>query len=270
MQIITKKIMISLMSITAIATPLVAVSCGNSGETVNDAATKYFKPDEKGNQIYYNKQTQTLDLSKDNKLEIITQAMFSKEATRVLKLSDQERKDLTGVNLVKNVPNIIYIKKVILPASLKKIEKGAFLNQNIEEIVFANSSKLELIEENAFQNNKIKKLVLPKNVTLKQGAFSNNELTEVTLNGLKHINESVFAGNQLANIDLTGVESIKNSAFANNAFSSVELPNSVTLFSPKAFGVNREKVQVNISKLSAELQEAIKKELSEKDNIEIK
>ena len=96
------------------------------------------------------------------------------------------------------------IKSVIIPKTVKKIEKGAFENLGLEKIMFANGSVLTKIEEMAFANNKIKECNIPMTIEyIGKKAFYNNELGELKLPRKKlRIGDDAFGLNKVKKISI--------------------------------------------------------------------
>ncbi|CRH47179.1 Uncharacterised protein [Chlamydia trachomatis] len=136
--------------------------------------------------------------------------------------------------------NKINIDKIILPGTLKVIEKGAFEGLGLKEIKFdISSSNLTKIEEDAFKDNKLKTIVLPSSITeIKERAFYNNQIASINLEvatNLKRLSGGVLAKNQLTNINLVNINTIDQSALALNKFTSLELHQDLSRVSERLF-----------------------------------
>jgi hypothetical protein len=98
------------------------------------------------------------------------------------------------------------------------IGDGAFKNSNFITITFESDSLLKSIGNNAFNQSKIKSIVIPKSVTsIGDSAFSESELTTIT-----------FEPNSLLKI-------IDKSAFSNIEIKSIVIPKGVTSIGDRAF-----------------------------------
>ena len=79
-------------------------------------------------------------------------------------------------------PSKVTFKSVTIPKSVKKINDNAFKNLGIENLVFEKGSQIEEIGQNAFRNNSIKQLNLPKKqITIYFDAFSDNKIKSISL-----------------------------------------------------------------------------------------
>lgn len=163
----------------------------NPTNVVINPKNKYFTFDEKGNLI-----------DKVNKKIIIVKDI-STLPTDI---------EVIGKNAFSNST----ITELILPASVKKIEEGAFYGcSNLEKVTL--NEGLETIGKNAFSETGIKEIIVPKSVkTLEAGAFANSMfLTTVTLQeGLETIGEYVFTRTAIKSIVLPStVKKIAKEAF---------------------------------------------------------
>ena len=163
----------------------------NPTNVVINPKNKYFTFDEKGNLI-----------DKVNKKIIIVKDI-STLPTDI---------EVIGKNAFSNST----ITELILPASVKKIEEGAFYScSNLEKVTL--NEGLETIGKNAFSETGIKEIIVPKSVkTLEAGAFANSMfLTTVTLQeGLETIGEYVFTRTAIKSIVLPStVKKIAKEAF---------------------------------------------------------
>ncbi|MBQ0104593.1 MAG: leucine-rich repeat domain-containing protein [Armatimonadetes bacterium] len=114
----------------------------------------------------------------------------------------------------------ISIKKLIIPGTVRKIDKYAFAYicegdyDSIEEVVF--NKGLKEIGEYAFYGAYIKEITIPGTVEkIGNGAFSECSLEKVILNeGLKEIGEYAFEGTHIKEITIPKtVENIGNGVF---------------------------------------------------------
>lgn len=163
----------------------------NPTNVVINPKNKYFTFDEKGNLI-----------DKVNKKIIIVKDI-STFPTDI---------EVIGKNAFSNST----ITELILPASVKKIEEGAFYGcSNLEKVTL--NEGLETIGKNAFSETGIKEIIVPKSVkTLEAGAFANSMfLTTVTLQ--------------------EGLETIGEYVFTRTAIKSIVLPNTVKKIAKEAF-----------------------------------
>ncbi|VEU81885.1 leucine-rich repeat domain-containing protein [Mycoplasmopsis arginini] len=273
----TKKL---LLTLTGFALPVISaslvVSCG-SKETLNEFAKDFVLG--AAGRDNYNKDTKTLDLSKTN-LEIIPAGAFSAQALHGLFLNTSEQANVApefayapGIFNVKE--NKINIDKIILPGTLKVIEKGAFEGLGLKEIEFdISSSNLTKIEEDAFKDNKLKTIVLPSSITeIKERAFYNNQITSINLEvatNLKRLSGGVLAKNQLTNINLVNINTIDQSALALNKFTSLELHQDLSRVSERLFWFVGEVEVVNVVNLTvqnAELKTLLKEALTKNEKL---
>ncbi len=78
---------------------------------------------------------------------------------------------------LKNKLQTVHINK-----SLEYISTGAFSDNSIEKLFFADDCQIEYIEPYAFENNAIKRLQLPASLRYIEGnAFDNNPLESVII-----------------------------------------------------------------------------------------
>ena len=105
---------------------------------------------------------------------------------------------------------------ITLPSSLKTINMGSFISNQIGSIVIPESNNLTRIEDYAFMTNVLNSVVIPNSVT--------------------YVGVNAFAENQLVNLTLSqNLETIKNFSFGNNQIISLIIPNSVTTIESVAF-----------------------------------
>ncbi|MCQ2240880.1 leucine-rich repeat domain-containing protein [Treponema sp.] len=74
------------------------------------------------------------------------------------------------------------IKKLVISSSVKEIADSVFKNMGIESLVFEKNSKIAKIGSEAFKDNKIKELNLPKkDMSIGLDAFSNNQFKTISI-----------------------------------------------------------------------------------------
>lgn len=100
------------------------------------------------------------------------------------------------------------IKRVIIPDSVTKIERGAFSSNQIDRVVIPDS--VTEIERGAFHANNIRLLLLGKNVKkIGEFAFDTATITSITLpNQLETLDQGVFADSKFTTLTLPS--SLKN------------------------------------------------------------
>lgn len=110
---------------------------------------------------------------------------------------------VTSIKSMQSISNE-KIKSVIIPKTVKKIEKNAFENLGIEKITIANGSVLTKIEEMAFANNNIKECNIPMTIEyIGEKAFYNNEIGELKLPRKKiRIGNDAFGFNKVKKISI--------------------------------------------------------------------
>ena len=124
--------------------------------------------------------------------------------------------------------NFLYkniVRKVVIPASVKKIEEGAFEEcENLTNIILHDG--IEKIKNNWFTRIPVKQIIIPKSVKMiGNGAFSEcmNLVSIILQEGLEIIGDECFSNGILNDIDnqireITipkTVKSIGNKAFYN-------------------------------------------------------
>lgn len=141
-----------------------------------------------------------------------------------------------GINIFQGCKNL---KKIKFPANEDfKTIRANFTAEcgNIEEVILPDN--ILMIEPNAFANNKIKEVVLPKklislgNRTDGFRSFANNEITKITWpdNDLfTHIPMNMFQGNKLTEVTNlpANIEKIMDNAFDTNEITTVTLPENL-------------------------------------------
>ncbi len=113
------------------------------------------------------------------------------------------------------------VKKVIISTNVTEIPQNAFKYDiyKLEEVVFEdtaeNPSQLKTIGADAFWNNNISSLTLPKSLeTIESDAFASNNITELNLpSQLKNIGTYAFGSNELEGV-IVLPESITNLSFS--------------------------------------------------------
>ena len=72
------------------------------------------------------------------------------------------------------------LSRVVIPDSVTRIGRGAFINNSLEEVVFGEN--LQTIGEAAFDNNHLTSIILPANVrSIESQAFARNPVTSVAI-----------------------------------------------------------------------------------------
>ncbi len=158
-------------------------------------------------------------------------------------------------------------KKVVIPDTVKVIDKGAFMYGNFEEVEFVGDPQLELIDEQAFQDCRyLKTITIPASVeTIGLAAFANtpqfgndpNSLTSVNFaegSKLKVIGEWAFQlQKSLETIELPdSLEKIADSAFLGcSALKKVEIPENVNEIGTSVFAnADENDKQMSISEIN--------------------
>lgn len=132
------------------------------------------------------------------------------------------------------------LKTIILPKSLKKIEKNAFANNTtLEKVVFADGCNLGSIGESAFEKcTALKEIKIP-DTTYSMGYFAFRHctsLTEIIIPKSLKTTYATFAGCNLNKITLQeGLQTIGDSCFNNCNISTIKIPSTVTTISTTAF-----------------------------------
>ena len=156
--------------------------------------------------------------------------------------------DLDAYEVARGTADIIYDNYIAIPAYyngklvIKIADNGFRSNSDIEAIIFAYGSQLEVIGDSAFRNCYNLSLIvdMPDTInTISTSAFrACTSLTEFTMpNDLLHIGKDVFAYcTSLDAITLNdGFETIGESAFAGTAIASIIIPSSITFIGDEAF-----------------------------------
>ncbi len=110
--------------------------------------------------------------------------------------------------------NLSQLESITIPASVKEIGGGAFQRAAINEVIFAEGSKLEIIGANAFSD------------CTNLGSI---DLTNTTIKTIKYSAFSECSALAEINMKNTELSTIENAAFSNcSALTSIELPNTVS------------------------------------------
>lgn len=128
------------------------------------------------------------------------------------------------------------LTSVILPDKVEKIKSGAFMDTGLESFGWnlddINRSSLRTIEEYAFKNNKIKKVILPELThAIGNAAFENNDIDVLKLGKYTgHIGFAAFRNNKITHLYLPGaLEEIRAEAFRNNLIEKIDLETNRTV-----------------------------------------
>ncbi|WP_311589905.1 SpaA isopeptide-forming pilin-related protein [Varibaculum massiliense] len=154
---------------------------------------------------------------------------------------------------------------------LIKIGEGAFQKNKLK--VFE-SSTVEEISEGAFSDNELETLKItdtrpddasnpPTRLTvIPANAFRDNKLTAVTLpKYVTEIDASAFANNQLQAITLPpNLQKVRQEAFSGNRIEKVQVPANITEFGPEVFSNNKRWVVLEKADGQTSLPTAVKSE----------
>ena len=111
-----------------------------------------------------------------------------------------------------------YLTEIYIPASVTEFT-GAFMNNRLTRVVFAEGSRITKIPIRAFRDNHLSEITLPASVQV--------------------IGEQAFAGNHFSELPLpASVQVIEAGAFARNRFTSINLPPTVRRVYQDAFRGN--------------------------------
>lgn len=170
--------------------------------------------------------TATITGYKGNKTEIEIPSKI--QGLSVIKIEKDAFQDLA-----------IKLKSVILPKTVEIIGDNAFQDNNLTSV---NLESVKEIGVHAFSGNQLTNVTIPNIVTIGDYAFYNNRLTKVVLgNSLLNIGEKAFSQNQLKTIQLpTSLENVYEEAFSNNKINSVEIYNRNANLHSNAFSNNQE------------------------------
>ncbi|MCL2374081.1 MAG: leucine-rich repeat domain-containing protein [Treponema sp.] len=133
----------------------------------------------------------------------------------------------------------ISIPSQIDGVEIRAIGSFAFQNNRLRSVVIPDS--VTVIKHNAFANNQLTSLMIPENITsIGRMAFARNQLTSVTIpDSITTIGEGIFMDNQLTSIVIPeNVISIGALAFYNNQLESITIPSSVRSIGGGAFAMN--------------------------------
>lgn len=138
------------------------------------------------------------------------------------------------------------LKSFFVPAGVKKIGSQAFSYCGLEEITFAENSKLTTIGFAAFVNAPIKSIELPDSVeTLEDSVFTGKNYTSLLTNvklsaSLKTIGENCFAYTPIKRVEFPeGLQSIGTNAFYYcNDLRWINIPESLETIGEYAFQKN--------------------------------
>ena len=183
----------------------------------------------------------------------------------------------TGVAVNEIADFAFYDKSLIgvtLPDAVETIGSGAFMDTGLTSFGWnlnnINQSKLRTINEYAFKNNSLTKVLLPELThVIRTSAFENNEIEELKFGKYTgHVGDKAFKDNKLKEVELAdvaeeigvgafmnnrieklvvkprlegykhGLDLIPDYAFANNKLSKVKLPIEITHVSELAFEGN--------------------------------
>lgn len=145
------------------------------------------------------------------------------------------------------------ISHITLPASVTKIENGAFYYSTLESITIPAGSKLTEIGEAAFAGcHNLKSITIPAGVTkIAYNAFANcTALAEVSLPyGITTIDALAFSGcTSLTRIDIpTSVTKIEYSAFQWSGLVSITIPRSVLEIEGSVFYECKNLAEINVA-----------------------
>lgn len=152
------------------------------------------------------------------------------------------------------------IEKINIPQTYINIGKEAFKGNNLITLDLKNVS---IIEESAFENNKISEMVYEKLTNIGKAAFKNNKnikeinaknfeeigesafegnsISELTLHSnLKILGKSAFKDNKIENLNITDllINKIEDSVFENNKLKNVDIPAKILTIGKYAFRNN--------------------------------
>ncbi|MHC6204623.1 leucine-rich repeat domain-containing protein [Breznakiellaceae bacterium SP9] len=166
---------------------------------------------------------------------------------------------LTAVAIPETIEAISYgtftnnkLQTVTIPSSIITIENQAFANNEISKLVFAkdmwDQTYLTEIGNDAFANNLLQRVEIPYGVEkIGTAAFSVNQITEVRFPAEAALNEKlteladeVFSHNNLVSFIIPKtILRIGKSAFSVNALQKISIPNTVEIIDEGAFSVNQ-------------------------------
>ena len=105
---------------------------------------------------------------------------------------------ISSMNLRENV----IIKRIIIPKTVQELGEGVFAGCGIEECVFDKDSKLRVIPKDAFRDNNLSFLELPKSVKeLGENCFRKNKFAEIPFSKrIIGIHSNAFANNEIKKV----------------------------------------------------------------------
>jgi len=157
---------------------------------------------------------------------------------------------IPSVSEYNGVTPIVYIGKnafkgenltsLSLPDTLKVIDEAAFQDNRISRLVMPDS--ISTVNKDAFKNCRMTRLRLSRMLTgVGESAFEKNQLKWLYLpKSVKSVAMNSFADNQLTSVQFTdGISYIGESAFTGNDLRMLRLPGTLTHIADKAFYRNR-------------------------------
>lgn len=150
--------------------------------------------------------------------------------------------EITGIGAATLTGGKLTIPAEIDGRTVIGIADGAFRNESITELAFADDAELEYIGEGAFQGNQIKKLELP-GVKVGKDAFRDNVIEKLTFkpaDGTKiELDERAFINNRISGeIDLRDVEKVGDEAFAANRITKAKVADNTQFVGENIFSRN--------------------------------
>lgn len=160
--------------------------------------------------------------------------------------------------------NFYGIKNITLPSTVKSIGRYAFMNSSLGEVIVVPDS-VSVIEEGAFSETRVNKVVLPKSLkVINKNTFSSSSISEINVpSSVIEINEGAFAncnklksivlpsslrkigfrvfrqcnGLKIVDMSLCNVENLEDEMFFScSNLSSVELPYNLKKIGNSVFG----------------------------------
>ncbi len=135
------------------------------------------------------------------------------------------------------------LSSVKIPDSLQIISKGLFAENDIDSIIITKNSKLENIGAEAFFDNKISFFNIPKNVSeIGEMAFHANQIKQLYIHkNIKHIKERAFGTNQIEKVKFAPecqLKEISTMTFSFNNINRIDIPGSIKTIGKNAFYFN--------------------------------
>ena len=134
------------------------------------------------------------------------------------------------------------LTSITIPAGVKIIANNTFKGcSDLETIIFADDSSLNIIQPDAFNNTGLKSITIPAGVTSigKSAFYKCSNLETVTFESVRNlvsIGEWAFYKTGFTSITIpTTVTNIGKSAFEGSKLTSIMIPASVTIIGEKAF-----------------------------------